>query len=129
VNKKLLIGSFAIIAGVAGLILYFCYVGTSLKVDLTKSDITINFKLGNLQLPIDKEVELHTYVLKSENKEEKEVLFFRNQIQDKSLKTFSWKGESLELEAGKYVIHSKLLKLSPVFTPELLFEKRQKVRI
>jgi len=130
VNKKLLlVGSFLILVAAGSLFLYFCYFGTSLKVDLKKSDITINFKLGHLKLQEDEPVELHTYVLKIENKEEKEVLFFRNQIQDKSLKTFSWKGDGLELEEGTYVVHSQLLKISPVFVPELLYEKKQKIKL
>ena len=125
-NRKLLIlGGIAVLV-LIGIVSYFCYGRTSLKVNLTKSDITIDFKRGNLKLPKDEAVELHTTVL---NSDEKEVLFFRNLIEDKNLKKFSWKGESLELEEGRYVIHSQLLKLTPLYTPELLFEKKQKIRL
>ena len=125
-NRKVLIsGSIAVLV-LIGVISYFCYGRTSLKVNLTQSDITIDFKRGNLKLPKDEAVELHTTVL---NSDEKEVLFFRNLIEDKNLKKFSWKGERLELEEGRYVIHSQLLKLTPLYTPELLFEKKQKIRL
>ena len=125
-NKKLLVGSLAVLALIGTCALYFLFSKPCLKVTLTKSDIAINFRLGNLKLPQNEEVELHTSVL---NSEEKEVLFFRNIIEDKNLKKFSWKEEGLLLESGKYTIHSQLLKLTPLLTPQLLFEKKQKVKL